>query len=506
MQPFKKKVLTSAILAIGFAAHGVQAGETIHLSDNVTLDWKATANYSLASRTEDQDPNLNSAGNRNFDKDDLIANGPSLLLEGHLSNGNSGLVFSGSTFYDDVYQDDKFSDTTQKYHGGYSRLLDLYGYTSFAFGESGFADVRVGKHVVAWGEALFFPSISLAQGPSDAIKATVPGAEVKEILLPEDQISFQAEITPNWSVMGHYQYNWHPTTVSEPGSFWSTSETTGKGAYCVVPLPNGGCAYGPRTADSEPDESGQWGIGTRYRISEDTELGFYYLNYNDRIPLPDINGLASTYLIRYAKDVELYGATFTTTTGMNSIAGEISYKKGAPVLLDTAVVTPSTSDVLQVNLNAITNFGRTPIADVVTLTTELAYVSILDVDGRAISGLEGFPAPFNGYSDDVYWTKHGLAFASSLTLSYPGITENWDMSIPLSYQQQISGRTLTGGVGAEGDKRIGVGATFTHPRTGIQVGLKYAAYMGDTDASLDPTKKSNNSDRDNISLNLKYAF
>jgi hypothetical protein len=80
------------------------------------------------------------------------------------------------------------------------------------------------------------------------------------------------------------------------------------------------------------------------------------------------------------------------------------------------------------------------------------------------------------------------------------------MSIPLSYQQQISGRTLTGGVGAEGDKRIGVGATFTHPRTGIQVGLKYAAYMGDTDASLDPTKKSNNSDRDNISLNLKYAF
>lgn len=518
MHRFKKKVLAAAIISASLTGHAV-AGEPIEFANGAVLDWKATATYSLGVRTEDPDPALTSTGNQNFDQGDLIANGASLLLEGHLNKGNSGLVMSASGFYDDVYQDDKFNDDAEKYHGGYARLLDAYGYTSFAFGESGFADIRVGKHVVAWGEALFFPSVSLAQGPSDAIKATVPGAEVKEILLPEDQISLQAEITPNWSVMAHYQYNWHPTTVSEPGTFWSTSETTGRGATCVQAIPGFGCVFGVRKADIRPDEQGQWGIGTRYRVSENTELGLYYLKYNDRIPLPDINpvdGLINpitnrnqgSYALRYAEDVELYAATFTTTTGMNSFAGEISYKKGAPVLVNTSVVSPSTADVLQTNINAITNFGRTSFAENATLTSELSYVDILDVDGRPISGLEAFPAPFNGFSDEVYWTNHSLAFAASLNLAYPGITENWDLSVPLSYQKQISGRTLTGGLSgsaAEGDQRIGIGATFTHPRSGLQIGVKYAAYMGDPDAT-DVVRQSKDSDRDNITLNIKYAF
>lgn len=514
MKAFKRSTLTVAIIGASLAGHTL-AGESIDLGNDFNLDWKATANYSLAARTEDPHSALTSSGNNNFEQGDLIANGLSLLVETHLRKGNSGLVASGTGFYDDVYQDDKFSDAAEKFHGGYARLLDMYGYTTFSFGESGYADIRLGKHVVAWGEGLFFPSISLAQGPSDAIKAAVPGAEVKDILLPEDQISMQLEVTPNLSLMAHYQYNWHPTTVPEPGTFWSTSEATGTGAFCLVPnaLAPDGCGYGQRIADVRPDDKGQWGIGSRYRISENTELGLYYLNYSGRIPLPDtIPDLADpfkgTYQIRYAEDVELYGATFTTTTGMNSIAGEISYKKGAPVLLNTAVVTPSTSDVLQTNINAITNFGRTALADNITLVSELAYVDIIDIESRPITGLEAFPAPFDGSSKDPYWTNHGLAFGASLSLSYPGITEEWGMSIPISFQQQISGRTLTGGLSgsaAEGEQRIGIGANFTHPRSGLQIGIKYAAFRGDSDAT-ETHKKSSDSDRDNITFNIKYAF
>jgi Protein of unknown function (DUF1302) len=520
MKKFKRSALTTAIISACFCGQTL-AGETIEFENGADLDWRVVANYATGMRTEDQDPNLTSSGNANFEKNDLIANGLSLLFETKLRKDNYGLVMSATGFSDNVYQDDKYSEAAEKYHGGYARLLDLYVYTTFAFGESGYADIRLGKHVVSWGEGLFFPSISLAQGPSDAIKATTPGAEVKDILLPEDQLSMQLEITPNLSLLAHYQYNWHATTVPEPGSFWSAGETTGRGAYCIAPFPGApnDCGFGLRGEDITPQESGQWGVGARYRISDNTEFGLYYLNYSDRIPLPDIYPSAppffigSDYQIRYADKIDLIGATFTTTTGMNSFAGEISYKDGAPILVNTAVVTPSTSKVLQTSINAITNFGRTSFADVVTLVSELSYVDILDVEARDI---KDFPAEFMTASDSPYWSSHGLAFASSLSLAYPGTTENWDLGVSASYQNQISGRTLTGGLSGsagEGEQRVGLGVDFTHPRTGIQVSLKYAAYLGDTysaeELAADPSRileASNVADRDNLSLSFKYAF
>ena len=492
MPIFKRNTLAIAVMTAGLATQ-VNAGDSIDLGNGLNLDWKGTAVYSLATRLNDQNSDLTSSGNQNFDKHDLTANGASLLLEGHLSKGGSGLVISGSAFYDDAYQDDKFTDDAQKYHGGYGRLLDFYGYTTFAFGEQGYADIRLGKHVVAWGEALFFPSMSLAQGPSDAIKAAVPGTEVKDILLPEDQLSMQLELTGNLSVMGHYQYNWHETIVPEPGTFYSTSEAVGKGATCLTAAPDATCFFGPRVgADDEPSKSGQWGVGTRYRISENTELGFYYLNYNDRIPLTELTfAPGPQYRVVYFDDIDLYGATFTTTQGMASIAGEVTYKEGAPSLIGP-LANSARSDILQTNLNAILNFGRTSFTENATLTTEMAYVKILDVEG--------------GSTDDLYWDDHGLAVSASLNLSYPGVAESWDMSVPISYAHQLSGRTITGGVGGEGDHRFSIGTNFTNHRNGLQVGVKYTAYMGDHDATNLPHEERKLTDRDNLSLTVKYAF
>jgi hypothetical protein len=500
MTAFKPKVLALAIISAGITSHA-QAGETIDLGNDLKLDWKGTLTYSAAVRLEDQDPTLTSSGNRNFDQGDLTNNRLSLLMEGRLHKGSSGLVFSASTFYDDVYQDNsKFSDEAEKYHGGYTRLLDLYGYTSFALGEQSHLDLRLGKHVVAWGEALFMPSISLAQGPSDATKAGTPGVEVKDILLPEDQISAQLEINPNWSLLAHAQYNWHPTQVPEPGSFLSTGDAVGEGATCLTAAPGQPCGFGNRGNDIEPDEFGQWGVGTRFRTSLETEWGLYYLRYHDRIPLPEVSAFTNSYRVRYFDDVELYGATVSTSFGMASVAGEISYKKGAPVLLNTPVVagTPTRADIMQTNVNAIFNFGRSWLADTATLTTELSYVDILDVEKRGAIGIPGTE------TDELLYSGHGLAFSSSLTLSYPGFTEDWSLNVPIAYSRQISGRTLTGGVGGEGDHRFSIGTDFTH-RSGVQVGLNYLTYMGDADMA-NPVKQKPLTDRDNISLSVKYAF
>ena len=504
MTAFKPNLLALAVLAAGISQ--AQAGESIDMGNGLTLDWKGTASYGATVRMEDQDGTLTSSGNGNFDQGDLTANRLSLLMEGRLHKGNSGLVMSASTFYDDAYQDDKFTADAEKYHGGYTRLLDLYGYTSFAFDNGSVLDLRAGKHVVAWGEALFMPSMSLAQGPSDATKSGIPGVEVKDILLPEDQISAQLEVNPNWSIMAHAQYDWHPTRVPEPGSFLSTSEAVGDGATCMSAAPGQPCGFGVRRADIEPDEFGQWGIGTRFRTSLETEWGLYYLNYHDRIPLTEVTinpDFSSDYSVRYFDDIKLYGATVTTSLGMASVAGEFTYKKGAPVLVNTSffgspVPSATRADIMQTNVNALVNFGRSWLADTTTLVAELSYVDIADVEARGINGVLG------SETDDLYYSNHGLAFSSSLTLSYPGLTESWDLSVPLAYSRQISGRTITGGVGGEGDHRFSIGADFTH-RTGLQVGVNYLTYMGDADAGI-PVEQKLLTDRDNLSLSVKYAF
>ncbi|MGR5237709.1 DUF1302 domain-containing protein [Vibrio alfacsensis] len=503
---YKKSALWLALFA-----SSSQAGETINLGNDATLDWKGTITYSAGMRLEEPDPVLaaTSSGDRNFDQYDMIGNGLYLLLEGHLRWDNFGFVASASTFYDHVYQDDKFSDDAQKYSGGYTRLLDFYGYTAFPFGEYGYADIRVGRHVVAWGEGLFFPSISLAQGPTDAIKASVPGTEVKEILLPEDQISLQLEVTPELSLLAQWQFNWQETLVPEPGTFFSTSEAVGEGATCLTQPPGEPCIVASRGPNIEPGKTDQWGIGTRYRLTEVSELGLYYLNYSDRIPMVNLDlsnmfiGELPEYNVVYFDDIKLYGLTYSTNVGIASIAAEVSYKDGAPVLVGAAL--PSRGEILQTNLNTIINFGRNAIAESVNLTAEIAYVDILDAEKRNMTGIPSGMGISNPETDELYYDDHSLAAAATLILSYPSFTEGWGLSIPIGYTGQISGRTITGGVGGEGDHRARIGAELTHNETNILLALQYSGYFGDPDVD-DPIKQRPLSDRDNISFSAKYAF
>jgi len=167
-----------ALIGIGMAT-SASAAELIEFENGMKLDWRVTGTYTASSRLESRDKLLSSQtanlngndGNNNFDEGALTANRLSLLLDATLSKGDSGLVLSASTFYDDVYHrsndnsaatapnkphgaPDEFSDETTRFHGGYTRLLDAYGYTGFDVSEQGRMTVRAGKHVVSWGESL----------------------------------------------------------------------------------------------------------------------------------------------------------------------------------------------------------------------------------------------------------------------------------------------------------------------------------------------------------------
>lgn len=559
--------LAASLLCLAGAA---SAGEPIDFGDGLKLDWRIGTTYTLSSRVKSPDPLLAGAsgsndGDNNFKRGALTANRLGALVDTKLSKGSSGFVLSGSVFYDDVYHHsndnnpaasnpnkvnhpppfNEFTDEAKRYHGGYARALDAYGYTSFEAGNAGRMTVRAGRHVVSWGEALFLPGISLAQGPADGTKTGIPGTETKDQLLPEDQISATLEISPRWSLLSHVQYNWHPTLAPAPGSFLNTSDGVGPGGSCLGPntripaipgLFNGfsGCSFGNRGADITPSKTGQWGLGTRYRVTDTTELGLYYLNYHDRTPLPEINAFTpgtripvalrpafggitqignGSYNIRYFDNIKLIGTSFNTTLGSVAVAGELSYKQGAPVLVDTVVnpatgatlPTPTRANILQANLNAFSNLGRTSIADSVLLLGEVSVVQIGKVDARKAPGADAFPTAFGFTASDKlsFGNKTAVAISGQVVLGYPGIMEGWDLSVPISLSYQVRGRSILGGIGGEGDARYSVGATFTR-KGNLSVGLNYLGYLGSPSLDL-PTSRLL-TDRDQISLVMKYAF
>lgn len=555
--------VAASMLCLAGAAH---AGEAIDLGDGLMLDWRVATTYTLATRLADPDTVLaNNAGgndgNNNFKKGALTSNRLGALIDTKLSKGDSGFVLSGSIFYDDVYHKsndntgavnkpgpaNEFTDEAKRFHGGYARALDAYGYTAFDAGTLGRMTVRAGRHAVSWGEGLFFPGISLAQGPADGTKTGIPGTETKDQLLPEDQISATLELSPRLTLLAHAQYDWHPTIAAAPGSFLSTSDGVGPGGSCLGPyvkipvVPTlftgfSGCSFGLRGADITPGGGlGQWGVGTRFRVTDATEVGVYLMNYHDRTPLPEINAFTpgtpipaalqpafggitqignGSYKIRYFDDIKLLGASFNTTLGSVAVAGELSYKEGAPVLVDTVVdpakgttlPTPTRANIMQANLNAFANLGRTPIAGSVLLLGEVSVVQVNDVQARKAPGVEnlGPAAAFFPTSNKLsFGDKTAVAISGQVVLGYPGIFEGWDLSVPISVSKQLQGRSILGGVGGEGDTRYSVGATFTKGGN-FAVTLNYLGYLGSP--SLDLLTFRPLTDRDQLSLVMKYAF
>lgn len=565
-------VAAAAVLMCGAPPAG--AFDAIDLGNGLTLQSRVNLTYTLTKRLKEPDALLtasagNNDGDANFAKGALTANRLGALLDAKLSKDNSGLVLSASAFYDAVYHRDndssadatnpskinkappynEFSDETRRYHGGYARILDAYGYTAFDIATSRL-NLRLGRHVVSWGEALFFPGISLAQGPSDGTKTGVPGTETKDQLLPEDQVSFALEVNPRWTVLGHWQFNFHETLPAAPGSFMNSSDGVGPGGVClqnwttVAPIAGvgfpgyTGCAFGNRGDDIVPRKTGQWGLGTRYRITDETEVGLYYLNYSDRTPLPEINAFtpgpfaaspvaalrplgSGSYRVRYFDDVKLIGATFSTTFNVITVAGEISHKRGAPVLVNTLVnpaapgnpssyiPNPTRANITQFNINGLANFGRTPIAESTILTAELAAVRIGGIDGRKAPGVETLPAAaqaaFPASDVSTFQTRYALAASVTASLGYPGIFENWDLTVPISYSNQLKGRTILGGVGGEGDRRYSIGVNFVRGGN-LSLGLTYLGFLGGADPSGSSKTFRPFTDRDTLSLIGKYSF
>lgn len=327
------------------------------LNDEVSGSLDTTVSYGQLYRVQGQDKINNDVnsndGNRNFNTG-LVSEVYKITSDLEATYKNYGAFVRGTAFYDTQimdkrsnyydtslpYQpsqsaprDDHFTEETRDTAGHNAEVLDAYVYGNWDVADMPLT-VRVGRQVFNWGEGLFYRGGVNTTNPVDAAKFRLPGAEVKEVLVPVEAIDFNIGLTDSLSLETFYQWNWKETAIDPVGTFFSETDVFAAGANsaynnftgsALVPaipaygsfgdasnplnpalratgLYQGGVnsAYGNFvkvtniTGDRNAKDDGQYGMALRYVAEQlnSTEFGFYYVNYHAKDPAvyADLNG------------------------------------------------------------------------------------------------------------------------------------------------------------------------------------------------------------------------
>ncbi|HHM9419872.1 TPA: DUF1302 domain-containing protein [Pseudomonas aeruginosa] len=558
---------------ISAAALGAVSGQACALSfeyeNGVKWDLDTTLRYSAAWRVEGQNDTLLKEskyinaddGNRNLDTG-LVKNRFDVLIESDLNYGEFGAFARARAYYDDVYSEHtdndsaatsngvshsfrEFSDDTRDFMGKKAELLDAYLYGNFDINDRSL-NVRVGRQVVSWGESLFLQGgISSAMAPLDASQANVPGVELKELFLPTGQVFMQYDLTDTLSFSAYYQYEWDKTRFDEAGSYFSTTDMLDEAGESIIvgysnpALPGITVPAGLRLvrgSDNEPSDNGQFGIALRYLAEElnDTEFGFYYINYHDKTPtvrntlfplgpqlgfvqipgipsdpvvsnvLPGLVGKSPTpanavvvgeYSLDYVENINLYGASFGTVVGETNISGEVSYRVNNPIsvtreVAGTAVTEMTLADTIQYQVSVVQLLGANTLMDNLSLSAEIGANQILGYSSREL----GAPG-VHGASD-----KDNRAWGGSITLtpSYYGVLPGFDLDVPVSVSTGFNGNSPIIGTFTEGATKASISTRLTYKNL-YQAQLTYVGFYGDP-------QDSQVTDRDFVGVSLKYSF
>ncbi len=539
--------LSPLALAIGLAvAPSVHAGPTIQLGEDTSLAYSLTLSHTLSTRlkTADKaylaDPNSDD-GTRNFDRGSFFTNRTNALGELRLRHDNLGAMLRASTFYDAAYRNsndnnspttvnkigphDEFTSTARRNSGRDSRILDAYVYGNFAIGDEQYLSVKAGRHVLAWGESLFWPNISQGQSPADAPVFNVPGTEAKEGYLPVGQLSASFTLNDKITLAGFYQYKWEETRLNPVGDYFG-SDYFGPGAefYRLAPgvitaLPDHSFTGVNYAGDIKPSDSGQWGLGARFQVTDATEIGLYHYRYHDRVGAMFFDfsgdttyssfagfgsqaspGSAPYFKLAYFDDIKLTGVSFSSKIGDTvQYAAELSYRDNAAVYVNTPLgPSPARGSYFQGNLNALYILGPTKLAHQTTLMGEVVHQRIHKVEDLAITTGGVDIGRFNDYTYDTQ-TRGSTLVGLGTIFDYPAVFPGWDLSTKAIWTQNIAGSAYSG-MGRD-EKRLTLGADFKYLGN-FSVGLTYVDYLGSASVKNGRTM----ADRDYVSLSAKYTF
>lgn len=300
---------------------------------SVQASVDTTVSQGVSVRIQAQDEGLladlnGNDGNLNYDRG-LISNTSKFTSDLSMESDTVGLFARVTGFIDFENRSGAgdrtgLSDAAKDIVGSDLELLDFYGVWSSYAGDTAL-DLRLGRHVVNWGESTFIPNGISTVNPVDLSKLRLPGSEIREALLPVNMASASVAPSDNLSLEGFYQFEWEPIQLDPVGTYFSTVDYVGAGAdrvFLALPGvnvtdsglgPHSNLGFEPlvplinadlvgqqplafpdpdfltvvRNPDRTPGDSGQYGIAARMLVDElnGTEFGAYLVNYHSRLPL-----------------------------------------------------------------------------------------------------------------------------------------------------------------------------------------------------------------------------
>jgi hypothetical protein len=209
---------------------------------------------------------------------------------------NFGALASGYYFYDAENKDDSrartpLSDAAQDRVGAHADFLDMY--VRGKFDVAGHAlDLRFGRQVLNLGESTFIPNGINVVNSVDAAKLRVPGAELREVLLPVNMIKASVGVSDNVTLEAFWLLEFRRTEIDPAGSYFSTNDFATRGGSNVYlgfgslpdTTPLGAV---PRAGDREGGNYNQYGADLHISVPAlgGTDFGFYFANYHSRLPV-----------------------------------------------------------------------------------------------------------------------------------------------------------------------------------------------------------------------------
>jgi len=339
-------------LSVG-ASWSMEDADKRFIHNTTSLNGEPQGGKAVARTSDD--------GRLNYEKGDAFSKIFRGVHDLELRYGNSGAFIRGKYWYDFETKDgtQRFYDVNDDGRNPLVQasgvaLLDAFVYHNYFIGNNP-GNIRLGRQVVSWGESTFIQNSINSINPIDVAALRRPGAELKEGLLPVEMLYLSQGLTENLSMEAFYQLKWAPFALDNCGTFFG-ADTLAEG--CVdrlvvggMDMPQGEQPAGTYIARSEHNreasDDGQFGVAFRYFAPElnDSEFGFYAMNYHSRAPiysnttgpqvgLDGVTGGAG-YFFEYPEDIRLYGVSFQTMMGGTSLSGEFSYRPNMPLQINT---------------------------------------------------------------------------------------------------------------------------------------------------------------------------
>ncbi len=308
--------------------------------------------------------------NKHFNQGDIVGAPVKITTELNVAWRNLGVYGRGTAFYDYIYDNNnlaKFGDTASPTYGRIStaaqrkaasgaEVQDLFIRGSFDIGTQPL-NVRVGQQTLNWGEALFTQNAISIINPLDLQKFAVPGAELRDGLIPVPMAWLSYEIVEGLAVEGFYQWEFKKLRLSPTGTYFGGADVIEESNDGIGGVSNGAdCGSSNQAlpcvrqaANRDPGDSGNYGVKLNWysEALNNTEFGLYFVRYTSRFPTLSYNAtgqlsspadLASSFYstgnsqTEYSRGIKMVALSYNTTLDEPGIAvnGEFSYKMDVP--------------------------------------------------------------------------------------------------------------------------------------------------------------------------------